>query len=77
MDSTLKRSRLTLYLIFLHTLSLLFSGQPKNVSSTARQIDAKDVVKEFGISPLGFPLDYSRLSDFYEEIGSMPHPSVM
>jgi hypothetical protein len=38
---------------------------------------AQDVIKGFGFSPQGFPLDYSKLTDFYEEVGSMPNGGVM
>ena len=35
------------------------------------------VVKGFGISPLGYPLDSSGLGDFFTEVGSMPVGGVM
>jgi hypothetical protein len=35
------------------------------------------VVKGFGISPQGFPLDYSHFGDFLEEVGGFPNGGVM
>jgi len=35
------------------------------------------VVKGFGISPLGYPLDSSRLGDFFTEVAGMPAGGVM
>ncbi len=35
------------------------------------------VVKGFGISPQGFPIDYSRLPAFFTEIGAMPSGGVL
>jgi len=35
------------------------------------------VTKGFGISPQGFPLDYSRIADFYAEVSSMTDGGVM
>ncbi len=35
------------------------------------------LVKGFGISPQGFPADYSRILDFYSEVGGMTGAGVM
>ena len=35
------------------------------------------VIKGYGISPLGFPADYSRFPDFLAEVGSLPNGGVM
>ncbi len=40
-------------------------------------IDAEGVVKGYGISPFGFPTDYSRFSDFLKEVGGLPNGGVM
>jgi hypothetical protein len=36
-----------------------------------------NVLKGFGISPQGVPLDWSKLGDFYTEVGSMTNSAVM
>jgi len=36
-----------------------------------------DRVKGFGISPRGFPLDYSNILEFYSEVAGMPDSAVM
>lgn len=35
------------------------------------------VVKGYGISPYGFPQDYSQYAEFLEEVGSLPYGGVM
>lgn len=35
------------------------------------------VVKGFGISPQGFPVDYSKFPEFLQEVGEMPNGGVM
>jgi len=39
--------------------------------------NGETLVKGFGISPQGFPLDYSKLPDFLTEVGSMTNGGVM
>jgi len=39
--------------------------------------EPRGVVKGFGISPRGFPEDYSRFPEFLEEVASLPNSGVM
>lgn len=40
-------------------------------------IEGGMVIKGFGISPRGFPLDYGRFGEFLEEVDSLPNSGVM
>lgn len=48
-----------------------------SVAPTSATSEAEEVIKGYGISPLGFPADYNRFSDFLEEVGGMPNGGVM
>ncbi|OGC01397.1 hypothetical protein A2V82_12770 [candidate division KSB1 bacterium RBG_16_48_16] len=65
--------------IFLILSSLTVAGD-RNDNNPLAPSDSRydtEVVKGFGISPQGFPLDYSKLADFYTEIGGMVNGGVM
>ena len=40
-------------------------------------IQGGSLVKGFGLSPFHFPIDYSKLADFYTEVGAQPDSGVM
>ena len=67
--------RLYLPLIVLLLGSLACSGTAPEPPATIPSVDG--VVKGFGISPEGWPQDYSRLEDFLAEAGSFPNGGVM
>ncbi|MEX1248333.1 MAG: hypothetical protein WEA61_07600 [Anaerolineales bacterium] len=48
---------------------------PSTNSSALPSVEG--VIKGYGISPLGFPADYSRYPDFLTEVGSLPNGGVM
>ena len=45
--------------------------------SSAAAPAAGGVIKGYGISPLGFPTDYSKFGDFLSEVGGLPYGGVM
>lgn len=51
------------------------TSQSTNVPPTA--VESGATIKGYGISPLGFPADYSRFIDFLQEVGSLPDGGVM
>ncbi|MEX2161581.1 MAG: glycosyl hydrolase 53 family protein [Anaerolineales bacterium] len=53
------------------TISTLPAVQPSDMPTV------EGVIKGYGISPLGFPADYSRFPDFLAEVGSLPNGGVM
>lgn len=55
-------------------LVLLASGCGRNAATSST---ATGIIKGFGLSPLGFPLDYSKLADFYTEVGGMTNGAVL
>ena len=50
---------------------------PPSVASPTASEALPRVVKGFGISPQGFPLDYSKFADFLGEVGGMTNGAVM
>lgn len=50
---------------------------PEVIASPVSASPAASVIKGYGISPLGFPNDYSRFPDFLAEVGSLPNGGVM
>lgn len=68
--------RLTLFL-FLFFLASGCSSQPADQTATLAELSTQGVVKGYGISPLGFPTDYSNFPDFLAEVGSLPNGAVM
>lgn len=50
---------------------------PTPASASLPAAEAGGVIKGYGISPLGFPADYSRFIDFLEEVGKLPNGGVM
>src|SRR3990170_8428896 len=65
-----KRLRLTSSLLLLTSfVACTPLAQPTSAAST--------LVKGYGISPQGFPADYSHFPDFLQEVGSLPHGGVM
>lgn len=77
-------TRLSAILAVVVTVLLLLAA----ASGCGRQGDGDDtdgdaapepvlLVKGFGISPQGFPADYSRIPDFYSEVGGMTGGGVM
>lgn len=59
--------------LILTILGLILLGCSAKVSTA----EAMPVIKGYGISPLGFPADYSRFIDFLQEIGKLPNGGVM
>ncbi|MGH2582986.1 MAG: hypothetical protein ACRDFQ_08855 [Anaerolineales bacterium] len=51
-------------------------GQPQ-ASISEPLIRATSVVRGYGISPLGFPADYSRFPEFLQEVAELPGGGVM
>lgn len=64
-----------LVLIVLLLAALACSGSAPEPPAPIPGVDG--VVKGFGISPEGWPQDYSRLEDFFAEVGSFPNSGVM
>lgn len=60
------------------TLLLTACSQPAAATvPAASPASASEVVKGYGISPQGFPADYSRYADFLTEVGQLPNGGVM
>lgn len=74
-------SRLTRFAVFSALfLATLACGQAVPVATPTSEIsepEAGAVVKGYGISPQGFPADYSRFPDFLAEVGGLPNSGVM
>jgi hypothetical protein len=73
------KQRLLAILIFSIGLAAILGSacaRPQ-VTTVPPSAPTKEVVKGYGISPLGFPDDYSRFSDFLQEIGKLPNGGVM
>lgn len=62
-----------IFCFWLIVLLLLPAGCGKVIENTSPAA----ALKGFGISPLGFPLDYSKLLDFYTEVSGMDRGAVM
>lgn len=57
---------------------LLIACSPPSLDNYMPTADeGAGVVKGYGISPLGFPADYSYFIEFLEEVGSLPNGGVM
>jgi hypothetical protein len=56
--------------------SLLLAGCA-NMQASPTPPSVVGAIKGYGISPLGFPADYSNLPAFLEEVGSLPNGGVM
>jgi hypothetical protein len=67
--------RLYLPLTLLLLAALACSGNATQAPAPIPSVDG--VVKGFGISPEGWPQDYSRLEDFLAEVGEIPNGGVM
>ncbi len=60
------------------TLLLAACAQPAVLPTTLPAIPAGSaVLKGYGISPLGFPADFSQYPQFLEEVASLPNAAVM
>jgi hypothetical protein len=59
------------------TLLLAACSQPAATTEPASPASTSAVVKGYGISPQGFPADYSRYADFLTEVGQLPNGGVM
>ena len=71
-----KRLRLIHSLLLLIALAAC-TPQARPASTGSTPLAASALVKGYGISPQGFPADYSRFPDFLQEVGSLPHGGVM
>lgn len=69
------------FAFILISLTLGACGQPLPATTTpvqtAEASGDSGVIKGYGISPLGFPTDYSRFPDFLAEVGDLPNSGVM
>src|SRR3990172_12915950 len=65
-------------LLFLALLIAACAQQAGTDTATATPApDAGEVIKGYGISPQGFPSDFSHFIDFLKEVGSLPNGGVM
>ncbi|HLD94090.1 MAG TPA: hypothetical protein VI703_07815 [Anaerolineales bacterium] len=65
-------------LLFLPLLIAACAQQAGTDTATATPApDAGEVIKGYGISPQGFPSDFSHFIDFLKEVGSLPNGGVM
>lgn len=64
--------------IWLLAVWLLAACTPQPAAPQANSATpAPSILKGYGISPLGFPSDYSQYGQFLEEVGSLPNGAVM
>ncbi len=61
------------------TSAILACGQTGSTPTSAPlpTTEAGVVIKGYGISPLGFPADYSHFVEFLQEVGGLPNGGVM
>lgn len=73
--------RLDKYALFLLASVLLAtcsqSAAPAATAVPTVSSEVEGVIKGYGISPLGFPADYSHFVDFLREVGGLPNGGVM
>lgn len=51
--------------------------EPQPPTPTRESQPASSVLKGYGISPQGFPADFSRYAEFLQEVGGLPNGAVM